>query len=246
MASNAICCPQCGAVESINSVTCHRCGRELQKIIDVAPVYIQFFQRDDAVTKILQWTYGIVFVIAAILTVLAGGTPFEALAPGATFNQTLYEMGALNGVAVLRDGQWFRLLTATFLHAGIVHLMFNLMALNAVGQETERNLGHMKFFILYFCTGVLANMFSLFWHGARYSQVGASGAICGLIGAIYIIGKIRGGVYGNLLKHVASRWIVMTVIFGLLLRNMGIDNAAHISGMVVGAGMTKLLGLQRR
>lgn len=239
---SAICCPHCGAIESISTVVCHRCGKIIRKVAEATPVNT-FFQREDALVKILQGAYSIAFVLILAVTIRHGGTPLEAIIPDDAFERSMRELGSLFGPAVIRNGEWYRLLTATFLHAGLLHLFFNSMALGAIGPEAEKNLGGWRFLATYFVAGVVANAASLLWHGGAINQVGASGAICGLMGALYSIARMRGGVYDQVVRRIVTRWIVMTVVFGLLIPFT--DNAAHITGIIVGAVMARVLGLKK-
>lgn len=244
MERSAILCPHCGAIESIQSVTCHRCGGILGKVAEPSE-YFAFLRRDDVAVKTLQWIYSIVFLTTLVIAVQNGGTPLEAFLPGEAFQESIFRMGALSGVAVLQYGEWYRILTATFAHFGIIHLFFNSMALGAVGPESEKNLGKGRFVFVYLASGILANLVSLWWHHdvPTFQQVGASGAICGLMGSLYSVAKMRGGIYDQVVRRIVTRWIVLTVILGFALP--GVDNVAHIAGMVSGMILTRLVGIQR-
>ncbi len=242
MERSSLCCPHCGAIESVTSVVCHRCGKIIRKVADTGRVPA-FLLREDATVKILQVVYTAFFLLALMMTIMSGGTPLEALWPGEAFNESIVRLGSMYGPMLIANGEWYRLLTATFLHAGLLHLLFNSMALGAVGPETEKQVGRWRFLVTYLVSGVAANAVSLFWHGGAIHQVGASGAICGLIGALYSIARMRGGVYDQIVRRIVTRWIVMTVLFGLLVPF--VDNAAHISGMIVGALLARLLGLKK-
>lgn len=244
MERSAILCPHCGAIESVTSVVCHRCGKILRKVAEVKEV-AAFLGREDLLVKTLQWTYSIVFLITLFLAVEAGGSPIEALLPGEAFHKAVFKMGALSGIPVFRHGEWFRLFTAMFVHFGLIHLFFNSMALGAVGLEAEKNLGPLRFLFIYLVGGVAANVVSLWWHREIlvWSQVGASGAICALMGSLYMIARMRGGVYDQIVRRIVTRWIVLTVLIGFLIPQ--IDNVAHIAGMIAGVLLTKLTGIKR-
>jgi len=247
MQRSAICCPNCGAIESINSEKCYRCGAVLTATSSAtAEKYgkdvAELFNSDSFLTRTLQVILGIDFLAAVVLTVIWGGTLMAAFFPDESFANTLDYLGALKGNSVLAGGEWYRLFTAIFAHFGLLHLLFNSMALGAVGIEAERNLGKIRFLVIFMVGGVLSNFASLMVHGNELFQVGASGAICALIGSLYMIARIRGGLYGEIVRRVVTRWIVLTLIFGFLVP--GIDNAAHIAGMIFGAGLTKMLGIK--
>lgn len=249
MARNAIICPHCGAIESPDSDKCHRCGEELTS----DTVFRRNEQRkasaplqDDAGTRALQGIYVLFFVVTVVYAVMLGGTPFEAFLPREAYTEAMARLGALHRQFVFEDGQWFRLFTATLLHFGIIHLFFNFMAMSAVGPETERNLGLGRFLFVYLLAGILSNVSSLFYHemrGILIFQAGASGAICGLIGSLYVVGSLRGGMYGEMVKKVVVRWVIMILIFGYFVKS--VDNAAHISGIIFGALLTWMVGLKK-
>ena len=194
--------------------------------------------------RALQSAFGVHFAVVLALTVGGGGSAIEAFAPGDRFATNLHLLGALRGVDVLMGGEWWRLVTAIFAHFGAIHLFFNSMALNAVAPEVERNLGRLRFLVVFLLGGGLANVLSLYWHGVAFFQVGASGAICALIGALYSIARMRGGMYDQIVTGVVKRWVMMIVIFGFLVP--GVDNIAHLGGMAIGAILARIVGRPRR
>jgi rhomboid protease GluP len=137
-------------------------------------------------------------------------------------------------------GQWENLTTNTFLHGGAVHLLFNMVALFQVGPFVERTVGRARFAILYVVAGAAASATSML--AANYGRldvgvaVGASGAICGLIGGSAVLGwRIEGR--GSRLARSMIGWLVFTVGFGYAMSYGGkilIDNYAHVGGAVVG------------
>ena len=142
-----------------------------------------------------------------------------------------------------QDGQWWRLATAMFLHFGILHLALNMWALWDVGRLVERLYGRKRFIALYLACGVAGNLLSLVVQGNRAVSGGASGAIFGIYGALLIfLWRER--------KHVDRgefRWLfgaaavftVFTLVMGQVIP--GIDNAAHIGGLVTGALLGRAL-----
>lgn len=146
-------------------------------------------------------------------------------------NQSLLDWGA-NFKPMTLDGGWWRLLTNCFLHIGIVHLLFNMYALLYVGVLLEPLLGKIRFASVYLLTGIAASVASLWWHDLTISA-GASGAIFGLYGVFFALlttKVIDKGAREALLPSI-SIFIVYNLINGL---RGGIDNAAHIGGLVSG------------
>lgn len=135
-----------------------------------------------------------------------------------------------------QDGEWWRLATALFLHFGIIHLTLNLWALWDGGQLAERMYGHTRFVIIYFASGLAGNLLSLVSHGNTAVSGGASGAIFGVYGALLVFvwlerkqldpQEFRWMFWGVIIFSLAS------IIFGFVIT--GIDNAAHIGGLITG------------
>ncbi|OCA73355.1 rhomboid family intramembrane serine protease [Chryseobacterium arthrosphaerae] len=130
------------------------------------------------------------------------------------------------------EGQWWRLLTNIFLHGGIIHIANNMMALFFVGIFIEPLLGRARYFLLYLVTGVLASITSTLWYNGVIS-VGASGAIFGLYGFVLacLLMKIFSPEFGRIFLIITLVFVGISLIMGLM---GGIDNAAHIGGLVSG------------
>lgn len=135
-------------------------------------------------------------------------------------------------------GDWWRLLTGQFLHFGIVHLLCNVWALGAFGPITERLLGSTAYAFVYVFAGLAASTASISWEPAMNS-VGASGAIFGIYGALVasLLGANR-AIAGSLLKSLRNSTLIFTAyaLCGGLFVD-GIDNAAHLGGLVSGFTM---------
>ncbi len=142
------------------------------------------------------------------------------------------------------SGQWWRLFTCMFIHIGIIHLIFNIWVLKAVGPLVERLFGNAAFFIIFLFSGVCGSLNSIYWHSNSISA-GASGAIFGISGAllayIAVFGKsIPMEVFKDLKSSYLS-FIVYNLIFGAAIT--GIDNAAHIGGLIGGFVMGYFLAM---
>ncbi|MEN2400449.1 rhomboid family intramembrane serine protease [Flavobacterium sp. MC2016-06] len=143
----------------------------------------------------------------------------------------LLEWGA-NFRPITTDGQWWRLLTSTFMHGGIMHLATNMFGLLFIGLFLEPVLGKKRYLLIYLATGIFASLASIWWYDATVS-VGASGAIFGLYGLF--IALLLTKVFP---KEFSNAFLVSTLIFvgfNLLMGlTGGIDNAAHIGGLLSG------------
>ena len=138
-------------------------------------------------------------------------------------------------VALIHEGQYWRLFTAMFLHAGIRHLLNNMLLLYVLGQHLEYLLGAVKYTVLYLTCGVIANIISyrIYLEGNQYIvAVGASGAIFAVMGAlIWIIIRNKGRVRGLSLRQMIVM-LVFSLYFGFV--SADVSNSAHISGLVSG------------
>jgi rhomboid protease GluP len=147
---------------------------------------------------------------------------------GGISGEVLLRLGAKN--TLIWYGEWWRLVTAIFLHAGLLHIGFNLWCLFDLGPEVESLFSTPKFVVFYLVAGVAGFVLSLWW-SPRGSSVGASGAILGLIG-ILIGASFHHGHLGREYRRQLWRWVIYILIFGLFF---AVDNAAHLGGLGTGA-----------
>lgn len=156
------------------------------------------------------------------------------LSPTAPTSQELLVLGANYLPATLKE-PW-RLLSSMFMHAGIVHLGFNMLTLVQFGPICESYYGRRGMLIIYFFSGILGGMASLFFGAAVTVSVGASGAIFGLQGAILCAvatkGKLLRPGAAKKIALVMALIVVMNLMLGLV--TPAIDNAAHIGGLIGG------------
>lgn len=143
----------------------------------------------------------------------------------------LLEWGA-NFKPLTTNGEWWRLLTSIFLHGGIMHLAANMYGLLFVGIFLEPRIGKTKFTIIYLISGILASIASIWWHDATVS-VGASGAIFGLYGLFLalMLTKVYPKEFSKALLVSTLVFVGFNLLYGL---TGGIDNAAHIGGLLSG------------
>ncbi len=183
-------------------------------------------------TLILLLINAALFVASWILTFRFTG---QSSVLGGIDGNVLLLLGGKFRVSILLHDEWWRLITANFLHGGLLHLGFNTMSLFNLGPLAEQIFGASRFLVLYLVTGFFGFLASMFWSDAL--SIGASASICGLIGALYGFGRIS---FNAQLRSVSVRWIIGIAIFGLLFPN--IDNAAHFGGLACGYGFAYLSG----
>lgn len=140
----------------------------------------------------------------------------------------------------IREGQTYRLLTGIFLHGGFVHLLFNCYALYVIGSQVENFLGRIKFLIIYLVAGISGSLFSMIF--GNYASIGASGAIFGLMGALVYFGYHYRVYLGNVVKSQIIPLILLNLLLGFVMS--GVDNFAHIGGLIGGSLMSIALGVK--
>jgi rhomboid protease GluP len=175
-------------------------------------------------------------IVAAFFFELVRGT--SLMSPT---TEQLFAVGASYGPAVAA-GEWWRTLSAMFLHAGLLHIALNLWAFLSVGTFVERLFGNVAFLVLYLLGGFAGSLASLVVHPVSVG-VGASGAIFSVYGALLAFGLVHKGVFPRevLRKQRASllAFVGYNVVFGLAAK--GVDIAAHAGGFLAGMAAGGLL-----
>ena len=207
-------CPDCMTSTPVG-MRCPECARQRVKVRGIAA------SRDEPVlTYILM---GI--CIAAFVGEVAGG----ASATGTSFGGSrLFEEGALSGPAVA-SGDYWRVVTAGFLHAGFFHLLFNMFSLWILGSLLEPAIGRVRFALIFFVS-VLAGSLGALLVDPNSLTVGASGGIFGLMGAAVIVLRNRGI---NIMESGLGLWIGLNLL--LTFTVSGISIGGHIGGLIGGA-----------
>ena len=154
--------------------------------------------------------------------------------------QNVITLYCIHGPSI-RAGEYYRLLTGIFLHGGIIHLVCNCYSLYIIGSQIENYLGKAKFIIVYLFSGLIGALFSISF-GGGVASIGASGAIFGLMGALLYFGYYYRVYLGNVLKSQIIPLIVINLGLGFFMN--GVDNFAHIGGLIGGAMITMALGIK--
>ena len=147
----------------------------------------------------------------------------------------MMEMGAVYPEKIQVDGEYWRLITATFMHFGFSHLLNNMVLLGTAGQILERAIGPLKYLILYLLAGVGGSTLSYvqMLHSGDYAvAAGASGAIFGIVGALLWIVIRNKGHYETLTGKGLVAMIVLCLYYGI--STGGVDNWGHIGGLIGG------------
>ena len=178
-----------------------------------------------------------IFIVINVIVFL--GLSFFGRTEDAVF---MLEHGAIYAPLLVEQGEYYRLFTAMFLHFGIQHLMNNMVTLAVTGSRLEDEIGKLRFIIIYFGSGLGGGILSLWWDIRTESltvSAGASGAIFGIMGALLYIAARNRGRAGSL----SGRGLLMVIALNLYngFSSGGVDNLAHMGGLMAGFLLAALL-----
>ena len=154
----------------------------------------------------------------------------------------MLQHGAMYEPNIIEGHEYYRIFTCLFLHFGITHLLNNMVLLGALGWNLELEIGKVRFVIIYFASGIIGNIVSLFYDLTLKQpavSAGASGAIFGLMGALLYVVIANRGRLGRLSGRGMLVMVALSLYFGLT--STGVDNLAHIGGVVSGFLLAVLL-----
>jgi rhomboid protease GluP len=224
-------CPACGALVGISATRCHECGTSLRFSLVALSKKLSgvFGESETPVTSALLVANILMLGVSLVLTKQAG----EAGGLHTLFGmsgEASYRLGASLPYGVFVQHQWWRLVTAMFLHGGLIHIGFNMMSLLQLGPALEELYGSARYLFLYVVTGAFGFLVSAYM---GHFSLGASGAILGLVGAMLAVTTKRGGAF---MRDLQSRLITSVVILFIIGQwgGFGIDNTAHVAGFAAG------------
>lgn len=165
--------------------------------------------------------------------------PMSALAPD---SESLLLLGATGTIPIDRLHRWWSLVSASFLHGNLIHILFNMLALSQIGPLMLNAFGVYRTTIIYVVGGAAGFLVS-YAAGVGFT-IGASASICSLVGAILFYSHHRGGVFGRVLFRQVGGWVVVMIVFGLIIP--GINNWGHGGGLVAGAILALILGYEEQ
>ena len=245
--TGSVICPSCGSLVGVRDDKCFMCGRANPGLWGYGPL-----------VRRLGTDFGIVpLVIGActllyVLTLLVSGRGLQIVGGGlnilAPSSSALLLFGMSGANPVFRFGWWWTLLSASWLHGNLLHIVFNMMWVRDLGTAMSDLFGPARTIIIYTVAGVCGFLLSSFagtlpipiLHGAGFTM-GASASIFGLLGAMVHYGK-KGG--SSLIHATAMRYAVMMFVFGLIMP--GIDNYAHAGGFAGGYAMSAVFNPNTR
>jgi rhomboid protease GluP len=220
-------CPNCRAFITTSDRVCPYCEVQLapsyrQQTADVAG----FIPRDRFTTTVILLINSGLYLAVALLSMKFVGAEGFLDFPG----RILVAFGAKEPY-LIAQGQWWRYVTAGFLHGGLIHFLMNSWVLFDLGREVEQFFGTARYLVIYFVSSVAGFVVSNMWSSSV--SIGASAAIFGLIGAMIGLGTRSKTPMGGMIRSHFGRWAV----YGLLMSFMpffSIDLGAHVGGLAAG------------
>ncbi len=236
---HSILCPNCRKLISADEPRCPYCGTRGPGSWYKNNLWTQsFYNPEQLVRSIIYINVGMYFISILLfpMSFSVSLNPFTLLRPD---HKSLLLLGLTGTTPIDMYHRWWTLLAANYLHGGILHIFFNMVALRQLAPLVIREYGIYRMIIIYTIGGVAGFLVS-YLAGVRFT-IGASAAVCALIGALLYYGKSRGGVYGNAIYTQVVGWVVGLFLFGLVARGI-INNWGHGGGIVAGALLGFALG----
>lgn len=225
-ARKSILCPNCKKLISSDEPACPYCGatRPGSRLKRFS------FREPKDIIKIIIYSNFAIYIFSLIITPFSTGSPANPLTFLSPSNNGLLLLGATGTIPIDQFNRWWTLISASFIHGGILHIFFNMIALRQLGPFVLEEYGFNRFVIIYILSGIVG--FYISYLAGVPLTIGASASICGLIGAILYYGKSRGGLYGETIYKQTMGWVIGLALFGLMVP--GINNWGHGGGIAAG------------
>jgi membrane associated rhomboid family serine protease len=235
--TGSVLCPSCGSLVGVADERCLTCGRVRPGLWGLTAVF-RSLGRDMGFVPIVMWSCGAAYLatLAADPGAIGGRAGLSLLSPTL---RSLVLFGASGAVPVLGLGHWWTVLSAAWLHAGLLHILFNMMFVRELGPLTVHLYGVARTILIYTVSaavgflassvvGAYLGFLPMLLRGSDIT-VGASGALFGLLAAIFHYGR-RGG--SRMMSDRARAWAIGGLILGFVMPN--VDNWSHIGGFLGG------------
>jgi rhomboid protease GluP len=181
------------------------------------------------------------YIISLLLDPSAALRPRGMFSIFAPSDQALFALGA-TGAVPARVGRWWTVLTAIYLHGGLLHILFNVLWIRQLGPAVEQLYGSARLVVIFTVSGVAGFLVSNA-AGIPFT-IGASGSIFGLLGAMVAFGRKRGGAFGTMVLRQYGQWALMLFVLGFFMS--GVNNLAHAGGFAGGFAAGLVLSLAER
>jgi len=239
---NSLLCPNCRKLISRSAPACPACGLKHPGSIWNDNVFTRSAGGQAGVLRVILAANITMFVLSLVIEPRfssLSSSPFNFLSPS---NNSLLVLGSTGTIPLFQLNRWWTLISASYLHGSLLHIVFNMIALYQLGPFILKEYGASRMISIYTLSGIGGYLLSAFF-GVRFT-IGASAAVCGLIGAALYYGKSRGGAYGSAIYRQIGGWAVGIFLFGLMVP--GINNWGHAGGMLFGALTGYALGYRER
>ena len=239
--TGSVVCASCGSLVGVNDEQCYSCGRRNPGLWGFSPLLRRLGNDFGFVTLVVYGCtvlYGLTLLVTVLLggNILGGGL-FGMLGPD---DGVVRAFGASGALPVFGYGMWWTVLSAGWLHASALHILFNMMWVRQLGPAVADIYGAARMVIIYTIAGIVGFLLSslagyfLWWMPIPFLRgagltLGASAPIFGLLGALVHYGR-RGG--SSLVGGQALQYAIVLFVFGLIMS--GVDNYAHAGGFVGG------------
>jgi rhomboid protease GluP len=229
-------CPACRALVPRHVRRCTECGAVLADVRapGISRVIANLIPGATATTAMILLANTLLFAVVLLLPVR-----LDNYDPGPVFSRlmrfdglSLIRYGMGHAGLTLSLGEWWRIVTPIFLHGGLLHFIFNSLALVRLGPLVEEEYGTERLAAIYVLCGVAGSAATQMLRGTI--TVGASGALCGLLGLLLVHGWRIGGAYGERLKSVMLQNVVLMVFISVL---PSIDWMNHLGGFLAGCAL---------
>jgi len=234
--SGAILCPSCGQLISVNTEACIHCGQKRPGLWGFGPMLTNLFG-NYGFTQIFFAFCLLMYGISLALDPRAIFQPMGILSFLSPSGRSLEALG-MTGAYAMREGRWWTLITAIFLHGGLLHIYFNLSSIRQLAPAVEEIFGTSRLVIIFMVSGVFGYVVSNL-RGIPFT-VGASGSLFGLLGALVFYGRNRGGTFGAAIYKQSWQGALVNLLLGFMIPI--VNNWAHIGGFIGGYAMAMLLG----
>jgi rhomboid protease GluP len=240
-------CPSCGTLVGSTATKCHVCGANVRFGIAAAGKSLgRMLPTNSPVTYAVMTVCCLLYGLSLLLTRKVGGS----LVPEGGGFGALFSIGSIDfrvSIALGQSIDWgrmmyfhqfWRFVTAIFLHGSLMHILFNMWVLMDIGPMVEELYGSARYFAIFIATGAFGFVASSI---IGNNSVGASGSLLGLIGVLIAATTGRRSAGAQMIRTQLIRWVIYILVIGFVFRGLGTDNAAHIGGLVAGFGLGKLI-----
>jgi rhomboid protease GluP len=233
-------CYSCGKLNRVDAPVCFYCGARRPGLWGFGAAANRLRGRVSFARTVIA-VCAVAYIASLALSSGSLGRPrgtFDILAP----SLPALDLLGMTGAYALSQGRWWTLITAMYLHAGLLHILFNMLWVNQLAPAVEEAFGPARLVVIFTAGGVAG--FALSDAAGVSFSVGASGAVFGLLGALVFYGRNRGGTFGVAVLRQYGMWALVLLVFGFVMP--GVNNLAHAGGFAGGYLAGWLLGHEER